>query len=313
MLSIVIPTHQRTDLLRACLQAVTTHAPAGSEIVVVDDASPSAVASAVAAEFGAHSVRFKRQRGFAVAANAGIRASRGDIVEMLNDDTEVQAGWADAALRWFADPNIGAVAPLVLAWPDGKRIDSAGDRYYLGGVAGKRGHGAILPSPSRRGAGGEGDFLQPCRVFGTSANAGFYRRSALERVGLFPEEFGSYFEDVDLAFRLNRAGFRTMYEPASRVLHHISASYGKIGRRLIERQSCNEERVFWRHLPLSALPKHVAVLLGKAWRRLDEGTLLPWVFGRLRVAWEWREVMRQRKEMTGAFDLAAWRIEETFD
>src|SRR5439155_17661490 len=135
--------------------------------------------------------------------------------------------------------------------------------------AGKRGHGTILPSPLRgraatgegaisplspcgRGGGGEG-YLQPCRVFGTSASAGFYRRSALDRVGLFPEEFGSYFEDVDLAFRLNRAGFRTMYEPASRVLHHVSASYGRLGRRLIERQSCNEERVFWRNLPASAL------------------------------------------------------------
>jgi GT2 family glycosyltransferase len=290
MLSIVIPTHQRTDLLRTCLQAVTQHAPPHTEVIVVDDASPGAAASAVAAKFGVQMVRFRKQRGFAAAANAGIRASSGDILEMLNDDTEVQAGWADSALRWFGDPTVGAVAPLVLAWPDGKIIDSAGDRYYLGGIADKRGHG--------RRIGGAGEYLQPRRVFGTSANAGFYRRSALECAGLFPEEFGSYFEDVDLAFRLNRAGYQTTYEPASRVLHHISASYGKRGRHLIERQSCNEERVFWRNLPppllWRALPLHAAVLLAKAWRRLDEGTLLPWLFGRLRVAGEWREIVRHR-------------------
>ncbi|MBI3821216.1 MAG: glycosyltransferase, partial [Planctomycetes bacterium] len=149
MLSIVIPTHNRTDLLRACLQAVKRHAPAGTEIIVVDDASPDAAASDVAHAAGARVVRLRRQRGFAIAANAGIRASRGDIVEMLNDDTEVQAGWADAALRWFDDPAVGAVAPLVLIWPDGRRIDSAGDRYYIGGIAGKRGHGVRLPSPSK--------------------------------------------------------------------------------------------------------------------------------------------------------------------
>lgn len=306
MLSIVIPTHNRTDLLRACLQAVTRHAPKGSEIIVVDDASPAAAASNVAETFGVRAVRLQRQRGFAVAANTGIRASRGDFVEMLNDDTEVQPGWADAALRWFDDPAIGAVAPLVLAWPDGKVIDSAGDRYYLGGVAGKRGNGQPLSQA----------FLSPCRVFGTSAAAGFYRRSALDRVGLFPEEFGSYFEDVDLAFRLNRGGYRTMYEPASRVLHHISASYGKVGRRLIERQSCNEERVFWRNLPASvlwrALPKHVAVLLGKAWRRLEEGTILPWMFGRLRVAWEWRAMVQHRDELPGDADIATWGIDEAY-
>jgi GT2 family glycosyltransferase len=259
MLSIVIPTHQRTDLLRACLQTVTQHAPLGTEILVVDDASPGGAASAAARTFDAvRVVRREKQGGFAIAANAGIRASRGDIVEMLNDDTEVQPRWADAALSWFADAAIGAVAPLVLAWPHGERIDSAGDRYYLGGVAGKRGHGSPLSAT----------YLQPCRVFGASAAAGFYRRSALERVGLFPEEFGSYFEDVDLAFRLNQAGYRAMYEPGSRVLHHVSASYGNAGRRLLERQSLNEERVFWRNLPVSALrealPKHLAVLAGKA-------------------------------------------------
>jgi GT2 family glycosyltransferase len=294
MLSIVIPTHHRSDLLRACLRAVRLHAPAGTEIIVVDDASPNSSASAIALEFGVTPIRLSRQRGFAVAANTGIRASRGAIVEMLNDDTEVQPGWADAALRWFDDAAVGAVAPLVLAWPDGVVIDSAGDRYFLGGVAGKRGHGALLRTSS------ESEFLQSCPVFGTSAAAGFYRRAALDRAGLFPEEFGSYFEDVDLAFRLNRAGYRTMFEPSSRVLHHIGASYGKQGRRLVERQSCNEERVFWRNLPTPllrrALVPHVLVLLGKAWLRLNEGTLLPWAFGRLRVACEWRAIMKARQE-----------------
>jgi len=306
MLSIVIPTHNRTDLLRACLQAVTAHAPADAEIIVVDDASQGAQASGVAHAFGATPIRLDRQRGFAAAANIGIRASHGDIIEMLNDDTEVMPGWADAALGWFDDASIGAVAPLVLAWPDGRVIDSAGDRYYLGGIASKRGHGQSFPC---------NDFTKPCRVFGASAAAGFYRRAALERVGLFPEEFVSYFEDVDLAFRLNHAGFRTIFEPASRVLHHISASHGKLGRRLIERQSCNEERVFWRNLPTPLLrrawPKHLLVLLGKAWRRLDEGTLLPWIFGRLRVAWEWGEMARSRLAWA-SIDAALQTIDESY-
>src|ERR1051325_3390752 len=289
MLSIVIPTHHRTDLLHACLAAVVRHAPGDCEIVVVDDASPGEIASVVARAFGVGVVRMPRQGGFATAANAGIRASRGDIVEMLNDDTEVQAGWAEAALQWFADPHLGSVAPLVLTWPDGDTIDSAGDRYYVGGVAGKRGHGCPV-SP---------EFLTPGPVFGASAAAGFYRRSALDEAGLFPEEFGSYFEDVDLAFRLRRAGYTAMYEPASRVLHHVSASFGRQGRRLIEQQSRNEERVFWRNIPASALwralPKHAVVLAGKAWRRWQEGTLTPWLFGRLSVLREWRQFRQNRR------------------
>src|SRR5438270_534247 len=125
MLSIVIPSHHRIDLLRACLAAVTRHAPANCEVLVVDDGSPRQAASRVAEAFDRVRVlRLPRPRGFVHAVNAGIRATSGTVVELLNDDTEVQPGWADAALRPFADPAMGAVAPLVLTWPGGKVIDS---------------------------------------------------------------------------------------------------------------------------------------------------------------------------------------------
>jgi GT2 family glycosyltransferase len=281
MLSIVIPCHRRVDLLRRCLDAVTRHAPAASEIIVVDDASPAQTASDVAHVFDASVVRLDPQRGFAVAANTGIRASRGAVVELLNDDTEVQPGWADAALAWFADPAVGAVAPLVLIGPDGTHIDSAGDGYDPGGFAFKRGHRRPRHAVD----------LVAGPVFGASAAAGFYRRAALEQVGLFPECFGSYFEDVDLACRLQRGGWQTMFEPRSQVLHQLGASHSPNHRvpdgRLIERQSRNEEWLFWRNLQrrdaATALPRHAAVLLGKAWRRWQEGTLTPWLRGRVQA------------------------------
>lgn len=293
ILSIVIPTHQRSDLLERCLASVRRHAPPGVEVIVVDDASPDRQGARVASRFGARIVRRTKRSGFATAVNAGIRASTGDIVELLNDDTEVGENWATAALSWFADKTIAAVAPLVLRWPDGKRIDSAGDQYYLGGIAAKRGHGEpVGPRYSR-----------PTEVFGANASSGFYRRSALDEAGLLAESFGSYFEDVDLAFRLRRLGYRAMFEPASRVLHHVSASFGRTGRQLLERQARNEERVFWRNMPFPALPRalprHLAVLGAKAWRRWDEGSLTPWLLGKLsllaglRAHWRERRVIQE--------------------
>ena len=309
-LSIVIPSHNRPDLLRACLASVVRCAPVGTEVLVVDDGSPGAGVSATAAVFaGVRVLRLPRRAGFCAAANAGIAASGGEVVELLNDDTEVTRGWADAALACFAEPAVGAVAPLVLCWPDGARVDSAGDRYYLGGVAAKRGRGAALMDMNlRRGP-----------VFGASASSAFYRRTALRAVGGFPEVFGAYFEDVDLAFRLQRAGYQTVFEPAARVLHRVSASYGRPRRRLLEQQSCNEERVFWRNLPgralVRALPRHVAVLAAKAWRRWQEGALTPFVCGRLRLLGEIPALLRHRRQLRRlgtAADLAAWQVEARY-
>jgi GT2 family glycosyltransferase len=332
-LSIVIPSHNRPDLLRPCLASVARHAPLTTEIIVVDDASPDGAVSSVAREFtGVRIVRLPRRGGFCVAVNAGIRAATATIIELLNDDTEVTAGSAAAALRHFEDEEIAAVAPLVLChnpYPDwsprsarrGTRlaergghaqpalIDSAGDRYFLGGVAAKRGHRQPLTA----------EYLQRRWVFGASGSSAFYRRKALVQVGGFPESFGAYFEDVDVAFRLQRAGYRAVYEPESRVWHRVSASYGKPRRRLLEQQSRNEERVFWRNVPSQelwrALPLHLAVLAGKALRRWHDGTLAPFVSGRFQLLREVSDLLRHRRQLatgTPTETLEHWSVERRY-
>lgn len=272
------------------------HAPNNTEILVVDDASQDHIVSAVANDFAdIRCIRLNRRGGFCKAVNAGIAASSGPIVELLNDDTQVSEGWAEAAIHLFNDPKIAAVAPLVLIGPDedrhDPRIDSAGDRYFLGGIASKRGH--LQPVNS--------EFLTSQKVFGASGSSAFYRRDALLAVGGFPESFGAYFEDVDLSFRLRWAGFEILYEPTSRVWHRVNATYGKPTRRLLCQQACNEERVFWRNLPpgrlWQALPLHLAVLAGKAWRRWREGELFSFLVGKARALGELPTLLKHRQSL----------------
>jgi GT2 family glycosyltransferase len=306
----VIPSHNRPDLLSLCLASIRAHSPFQTEIIVVDDGSLDGVVSQVAASSpGVRVIRLPSRRGFCTAANAGIEAATAPVIELLNDDTQVTAGWADAALARFADLTVAAVAPLVLQGEPGTecpRIDSAGDRYFVGGVAGKRGHDEPLSAA----------YLQTCEVFGASASSAFYRREALQRVGAFPAHFGAYFEDVDLSFRLRRAGYRIVYEPGSRIWHRVGASHGAGDRALVEQQSCNEERVFWRNLPagtlLRALPWHAVVLAAKAWRRFREGTLWPFLRGRLRAFAELAELLRHRRalrQLGGSATAATWGLE----
>ncbi len=312
-LSVVIPSYNRADLLRLCLESVRRHAPPDAEVVVVDDASPDGAVSEAAREFpGVRVLRLDRRSGFCAAANAGLRSATHPIVELLNDDTEVEAGWADAALRWFADPSVAAVAPLVLRLSADDAppcIDSAGDRYFLGGVAGKRGAGRPVGP----------EYLCAKPVFGASASSAFYRRDAVLKAGGFPEHFAAYFEDVDLSFRLHWAGYRVVYEPAARVRHRVSASYGRPDGEGLERQARNEERVFWRNVPGRALPRalplHLAVLAGKAWRRWREGALLPFLRGKLAVLGEVADVLRHRRRLHAlglGRDWSAWGVEDRF-
>jgi GT2 family glycosyltransferase len=295
-LSIVIPSHNRADLLAECLRSVLRFCPANTQIIVVDDASPNGSVTETARAFGVEVVRLSQQSGFCVAVNAGIASARHPVVELLNDDTEVCEGWAEAALSHFESDEVAAVAPLVLRWPGGRDgrvavIDSAGDRYFLGGVAAKRGHGQPL-SPK---------YLRSCEVFGASASSAFYRRDLLLKVGGFPEEFEAYFDDVDVAFRLRRAGGTAMFEPASRVLHHVSASHGVPRGDLLEQQAVNEERVFWRNVPARLLAPavlmHLVVLVGKAWRRWQEGQLRPFLHGKLGILREVTAIHRHRRSL----------------
>ena len=84
-------------------------------IIVVDDGSPESCRQPSRRRVrGCDRPAQRRSQGFAAAANQGIRAATSDIIQLLNDDTQVEPGWLDAPLRSFRDPTVAAVAPLVL-------------------------------------------------------------------------------------------------------------------------------------------------------------------------------------------------------
>jgi GT2 family glycosyltransferase len=272
--SIVIPSLLRTDLLRLCLQSVKDHAPDGTQVIVIDDGSKKGDVSQIARSMmPCEIIRHDKPQGFCIAANAGLKAARAEIVQMLNDDAELASG-VTSAIEAFANPNVGAVAAMVLRWP-GQTIDSAGDCYDVGGFAQPRG----------RGHRPIGQWLCPRDVDAASGCAAFYRRELILELGGFAESFGSFFEDVDLSLRLRRRGYSIRYVPDCRVLHRGSSSHRQC-RSLIARQSRNEERVFWRNTggTPTELVRHAVVLALKAFRRLTEGAFWPWSTGRF-AAW----------------------------
>ncbi len=208
------------------------------------------------------------------------------------------AGWAEPCLGMFKDPAVGSVAPLVMQLERPDLIDSAGMEYHICGWAYNRGLNQPL-GPA---------YQNPCEVFGPSGSAGFYRREALRKTGLLLPEFGAYFEDTDLAFRLRWAGYLCLYQPQSRVLHLGSASYGQVSDRVTRLISRNEELVFWMNLPLPklllALVPHLAFLTVRLARKVRGPNLGPFLEGKRQALELWRTILQRRRSLR---NLAAGR------
>jgi GT2 family glycosyltransferase len=275
----VIPSYNGRHLLATCLASIERHRPRDRtiEVIVADDASTDGTPGWIAESYpDVHLVRLERNAGFCGAANAGIAAARGAFIQLLNNDTEVEAGWIEAGLAPFADPGVGSVAPLVLVRSDPTRVDSAGDSYAVFGWPIKRGHGQDAGVWSAR---------PPDRVFGASGSSAFYRAEAIRAVGGFDPSFGSYYEDVDLAFRLRWAGYECVFAPTCRILHDLSASYDHSSPSLQRRMARNAELLFWSNLPtpwlVAAAMPHLAFTLVQGLWRLARGRHRPFVLGKV--------------------------------
>lgn len=290
-LSVVIPNYNGRRHLQRLLPSACRLAPPGTQILVVDDVSTDDSVAWTRRHFpGVEVVVREKNGGFCAAVNTGLEHATGAIVELLNNDTEVLPGWPEACLRHFDDPAVGSVAPLVLQMSDPQRIDSAGMEYHVCGWAYDRGHGRTLDE----------SFRAPCEVFGPSGSTGFYRWSALERTGGLLPEYGAYFEDTDLAFRLRWAGYRCVYDPGTRVLHAGGCSYGKQSPRTTRHLARNEELAFWINLPprqlLLGLAPHVGFQVVRLLSHAATGRLAPFLYGKWEALAAWRTIWQRRQE-----------------
>ena len=174
------------------------------------------------------------------------------VLHVLRCGAEAMDGWTNSVLAHFADPRVATVSPLVLN-KLGDRVESAGLDYRPGGRR--------VPVAQGRAT----DSLQPdaTRILGPTLDAAFYRTAAMRLIrGPFHPTLGSEYADVDVALRLQQAGYRAVCEPASRV-----AAPAARPRRNALASGWLAERLFWRHFRSfgnRSVVNHVGLIIAEA-------------------------------------------------
>jgi GT2 family glycosyltransferase len=249
--SVVIPTWNGRHLLETCLPSLEHQYFTDFEIIVVDNGSTDDTPAWLASEHpSVRLVRLADNQGFASAVNAGIRVARGEIIALLNNDTEADGRWLQALTDALdTHPEIGFCASRMLDYYDRGRVDSAGDKVGL--VPSQIGH-AERDGPV---------FDHKRRVLSASAGAAAYRHQVFDRIGLFDERFVSYFEDVDLGLRAQYAGFSCLYVPDAIVYHMVSTTASRISDTKTLFVLRNGLFVFFQYMPTRILVRWTALML----------------------------------------------------
>jgi N-acetylglucosaminyl-diphospho-decaprenol L-rhamnosyltransferase len=242
----VVVNHDAGELLERCVRSVLSDDSAGEpDLVVVDNASTDdSLARAAAIDPRVRIVHAPGNVGYSRAANLGIAATRAPVIAVMNPDIVLEAGSGLAALeRLDREPRVAAVGPRVRTvdggdYPSARSLPSTVDAV---------GHGVLglvwHENPfTRRYRQLDADPAVARTVDWVSGCALWLRRDALDDVGGWDERFFLYVEDVDLCWRLRRAGWDVVYEPGAEVVHVQGASTSSHPYRMI----LEHHRSLWR-------------------------------------------------------------------
>jgi hypothetical protein len=217
-LTVAIPTYNGRELLEVVLPSLARQRFRDFDVVVVDDGSTDDTVQWLGAHWPEVKIVAQANQGVTAALNSCLRAAaHTELVGLFNSDVELDPdclGELVDALR--EHPEAGSASPKLLDFDRRDVIDGAGDVLKWAGHGHRRGHGEA----------DRGQYDRAQAIFGPCAGAAVYRRSALEVVGDFDEDFYAFFEDVDWALRAQLAGFDCRYVPTALVYHMGSATLG---------------------------------------------------------------------------------------
>ena len=231
LVSIVIPSKNQYKIVKRCIESIYKKSTyTNYEIVLVDTGSTDRRVLSWYKKLAARYDNFRlvewpeQPFSYARSCNEGARVANGEVLIMLNNDTEVMTpDWIETLASEAMRKEVGAVGCL-LFFPDKYHIQHAGVGVGLGGVAANSfamlNPGQVLTQTQH--------LMINTRHNMTAVTAACMaiRKCVFDEVGGFDEKFRVTYNDVDLSLRLYDKGYQNVYTPYARLVHHESISLG---------------------------------------------------------------------------------------
>jgi GT2 family glycosyltransferase len=252
-ISIVIPNFNGNEFLKECLSSIKEQTYPSYDVIIVDNGSKDESVEFIQNNYPEFKlIQNKENLGFATAVNQGIKASQGEYIFLLNNDTELDVNCIYNLLTCIKkDDKLFAVSSKMIQYNNRNLIDDAGDEYTIVGYTRKVGNNRS----SER-------YQHEREIFSASAGAALYRKSVFDIIGYFDENFFAYMEDVDISYRARLYGFKCYYCPSAVVYHHLSATSGsKYNAFKIRLAARNNIYVPYKNMPWPQLALNVLFLI----------------------------------------------------
>ena len=185
--------------------------------------------------------------GFAHGVNQGINRAMEiemDFVALLNDDATADKHWLENLVESLDKNTHIGISTSKFMTIDRMHLDSTGDIYTTWG----------LPFPRGRNEKANTNYDHLTDVFGASGGASIYRIKMLKEIGLFDDDFFAYYEDIDISFRAQLAGWKINYVPEALAYHHIGASSNRIKGFTTYQTMKNLPWIITKDVPVELLP-----------------------------------------------------------
>ncbi|WP_298498887.1 glycosyltransferase family 2 protein [uncultured Methanobrevibacter sp.] len=242
--SVVTPNYNGERFLKAFFESLNDDSEFIGEVIIIDNGSDDNSRQYIknnTFDFPVILIENNENLGFAPAVNQGISKAKYDYIFSLNNDTEIKKGSIAHMVSLISGgDDIFSVQAKMLQYKNKRLIDDVGDEYNLLGWTKKTGENHDSE-----------EYSEVREIFSSCAGAALYRKSVLEELGGFDDNFFAYMEDVDLALRSKINGYRNLLCPQAIVYHIGSATSGsRYNEFKVKLAARNNVWVVYKNIPI---------------------------------------------------------------